>query len=385
MARAIWTGSLAFGLVNVPVGLYSATEDKTVHFNQFEAGTTDRIRYRRVNERTGREVDYQKIVKGYEVGNGNFVLITDEELQAAEPGRSRTIEITDFVDLDEIDPIYFQKAYYLAPQGEGADRAYGLLRAAMAATNKAGVAMFVMRGKQYLVTVRADDEVLVLETMFFADEVRDPRSQIGNLPAGRASGGRELNVAKQLIESMASGWQPENYRDTYREQVEDLIERKRNGEEIVAEGPAPQETNVVDLMDALRRSVETARGQRSGGAGGSDQAAPDKALSDEAKPDGAAPDKARPDGAAPDKAKPDGAAPDKAEPDGAAPDKAKPNGAAPDQAQALSDDDVSELSKRELTELAARLDIAGRSKMTRDDLEAAIRKDRRPGGRKKAS
>ena len=182
MARAIWTGSLAFGLVNVPVGLYSATEDKTVHFSQFEAGTSDRIRYKRVNERTGHEVDYGRIVKGYEVRKGNFVMITDEELEAVEPGRSRTIDITDFVDLDEIDPIYFQKTYYLAPQGEGADRSYLLLRAAMAATNKAGIATFVMRGKQYLGAVRAAADVLMLETMFFADEIRDPVEATGYEP-----------------------------------------------------------------------------------------------------------------------------------------------------------------------------------------------------------
>ncbi|HKB30915.1 MAG TPA: Ku protein [Streptosporangiaceae bacterium] len=264
MARAIWTGALAFGLVNVPVGLFSATEDKTVHFNQFEEGTPDRIRYKRINERTGLEVDYNKIVKGYELDKGNFVLVTDEELEAAEPGKSRTIDITDFVDLDEINPIYFQKTYYLAPVGEGAEHAYTLLRAAMAATNKAGIASFVMRGKQYLVSIRADEDVLVLETMFFADEIRDPRSVIDSLPDDHAAGGRELAVAKQLIESMGTAWQPEKYRDTYRERVEDLIECKRQGEQIVAETAPPPESNVVDLMEALRRSVETARDSRSG-------------------------------------------------------------------------------------------------------------------------
>jgi DNA end-binding protein Ku len=272
MARAIWTGSLAFGLVNVPVGLYSATEDKTVHFYQFEAGTSDRIRYKRVNERTGREVDYGRIVKGYEVRKGNFVMITDEELEAVEPGRSRTIDITDFVDLDEIDPIYFQKTYYLAPQGDGADHSYMLLREAMAATNKAGIATFVMRGKQYLGAVRAAEDVLMLETMFFADEIRDPGSELESLPTGIAAASRELAVAKQLIESMGTEWQPQNYRDSYRERVEDLIERKCNGEEIVAEGEPPQEDNLVDLMEALRRSVEGARGRRSGVTGEQSQA-----------------------------------------------------------------------------------------------------------------
>ncbi len=359
MARAIWTGSLSFGLVNVPVGLYSATEDKTVHFNQFEAGTSDRIRYKRVNERTGQEVEYKKIVKGYEVGDGNFVMITDEELEAVEPGRSRTIEITDFVDLDEIDPIYFQKTYYLAPQGEGADHAYTLLRAAMAATNKAGVAMFVMRGKQYLVTVRADKEALVLETMFFADEIREPRSSIENLPAARAASGRELTVAKQLIDSMATPWQPDNYRDTYRERVEDLIDRKRGGEEIVAEGAPPQDTNVVDLMEALRRSVDNARGRRPDGSDSSDRAAQDDADAD-AGDAGDAGDAATGPGQT-----------------------APGTGLAPE--RAAGDDDLAEMTKRELAELAGRLDIAGRSKLARDDLETAIREARRPPRGKKAS
>jgi DNA end-binding protein Ku len=264
MARAIWTGSLAFGLVNVPVGLYPATEDKTIHFNQFQEGTSDRIRYKRVNERTGREVDLAHIVRGHEVSKGEYVLLTDEELEAVEPGRSRTIDITDFVDLAEIDPIYFQKTYYLAPQGDGAERAYGLLRQAMTDTGKAGIATFVMRGKQYLAAVHPDEDVLVLVTMFFADEVRDPRDEIENLPAERTFGGRELAIAKQLIESMTVAWKPESYRDTYRERVEDLIERKRRGEKVVAETPPPAQEQVVDLVEALRRSAEAARGRGTG-------------------------------------------------------------------------------------------------------------------------
>jgi DNA end-binding protein Ku len=136
MARPIWTGAVAFGLVNVPVALYTATEDKTVHFNQFQAGTADRIRYKRVNERTGREVELADIVRGHEVSKGDYVLVADEELEAIDPGRSRTIDIADFVDLDEIDQIYFQKTYYLAPQGEGAVRAYALLHRAMTAAGR---------------------------------------------------------------------------------------------------------------------------------------------------------------------------------------------------------------------------------------------------------
>jgi DNA end-binding protein Ku len=264
MARAIWTGSVSFGLVNVPVALYSATEDKTIHFNQFEAGTSDRIRYKRVNERTGREVKLPDIVRGREVAKGDYVLIADEELEAVEPGRSRTIDITDFVDITEIDPIYYQRAYYLGPQGDGATRAYALLHRAMADSGRAGIATFVMHGKQYLVAIRAREDVLALQTMYFPDEVRDPREEIDNLPTGEQFSDRELVMAKQLIESMTTKWDPESYRDTYRERVEDLIVRKRRGEEIVREGEPAGESDVTDLMDALRRSAEEMRGRRKG-------------------------------------------------------------------------------------------------------------------------
>jgi DNA end-binding protein Ku len=264
MARAIWTGSVAFGLVNVPVAVYSATEDKTIHFNQFEAGTSDRIRYKRVNERTGREVKLPDIVRGREVAKGDYVLITDEELEAVEPGRSRTIDITDFVDITEIDPIYYQRAYYLSPQGDGATKAYALLHRAMADSGRAGIGTFVMHGKQYLAAIRAREEVLALHTMYFPDEVRGPREEIGNLPSGELFSDREHEMAKQLIESMTTKWDPESYRDTYRERVEDLIARKRRGEEIVREGEPAGAANVTDLMAALRRSAEQMRARRPG-------------------------------------------------------------------------------------------------------------------------
>jgi DNA end-binding protein Ku len=266
MARPIWTGSVAFGLVNVPVALYSATEDKTVQFNQFEAGTADRIRYRRVNERTGREVELGDIVRGHEVGKGDYVLITDEELEAVEPGRSRTIDISDFVDLAEIDPIYYRRTYYLGPRGDEAARPYALLQRAMTDTGKAGIATFVMHGKQYLVTITAKDDVLALHTMYFADEVRDPAAVVANLPEDEQLSSRELSIAKQLVGSMTSGWNPDNYRDTYRDRVEDLIERKRKGEQIVTEGEREPE-RVTDLVEALRRSAEQMTSQRKAGSG----------------------------------------------------------------------------------------------------------------------
>lgn len=266
MARPIWTGSVAFGLVNVPVALYTATEDKTVHFNQFQAGTSDRIRYKRVNERTGREVQRDDIVRGHEVSKGHYILVTDEELDAIDPGRSRTIDIADFVDLAEIDQTYFQKTYYLAPQGEGALRGYALLNRAMADSGKAGIATFVMHGKQYLAAIRAAAaDVLALETMFFADEVRDPRDEIEDLPEAGQFRGKELTIAKQLIDSMTIDWNPENYQDTYRERVEDLIERKRRGEKIITEAAPSEDSSVVDLADALRRSAEMQRRRSAGG------------------------------------------------------------------------------------------------------------------------
>ncbi|GLZ33423.1 non-homologous end joining protein Ku [Lentzea sp. NBRC 105346] len=256
MARAIWSGSISFGLVNIPVELYSATEDHTVHFNQFQRGTSDRIRYKRVNERTGREVPYEKIVKGHEVSGGEYVVLEPEELDDIAPGRSKTIEIEAFVDLDEIDPIYFQKTYWLGPAKPEFSRPYLLLAQAMKKTNRAGVAMFVMRGKQYLTAVRPDNGVLALETMFFADEIRDPADVLREMPEGRAPRGKELDMAVSLVESMADDWRPKDYRDTYTERVNKLIEDKRKGREIVYEEQAPEATEVVDLMDALERSVQ---------------------------------------------------------------------------------------------------------------------------------
>ncbi len=179
MARAIWTGSISFGLVSIPVGLFSATDDHTIHFHQFERGTSDRVRNKRVNERTGDEVDFADIVKGADVGDGEHVIVEPEELEAIAPGRSRDLEISDFVDLDEIDPLYFQKTYWLAPTAEQYSRPYALLLAAMTQTNRAAIGTFVMRGKQYLAAIRPDDNVLALETLHFADEVRDPAQGAG--------------------------------------------------------------------------------------------------------------------------------------------------------------------------------------------------------------
>ena len=172
--RTIWKGALSFGLVNIPVGLYPATSDKSIHFNQFEEGTSDRIRYKKVNERTGEEVPQDHIVRGFDLGGGEYVILTEEELESAEPKKSRQIEISDFVEQADIDPVYFRSSYYLAPEGEGADKAYALLRQAMGDAGRIGIATLVMRNKEYLVAVRPDADALALHTMYFSDEVRVP-------------------------------------------------------------------------------------------------------------------------------------------------------------------------------------------------------------------
>jgi DNA end-binding protein Ku len=274
MARAIWNGSISFGLVNVPVKLYSATEQKDVSFHQFEAGSGERIRYKRVAEESGREVDYGDIVKGYEVEPGRHVIVTPEELESVEPGHSRSIEIEDFIDLDEIDPMHFDKSYYLGPAvNVGAEKPYELLRTALEESNKVPIARFVMRSKQYLAAVRASRGVLVLETMLFPDEVREP-DVIENRPDDVELTERERRMAAQLIESLTSEWEPERYQDTYRERVLELIERKAAGDEVVVEREAADDGKVVDLMAALEASVEaarTGRSRRGGGDGGGDR------------------------------------------------------------------------------------------------------------------
>jgi DNA end-binding protein Ku len=266
MPRTIWKGALNFGLVNVPVGLYSATQDKTIHFNQFEEGTSDRIRYRKVNERTGNEVPAAKIVKGFDLGGGEYVLLSDEELDAAEPEKSKLIEITDFVDLDEIDPVFYRSTYYLAPEGEAANKAYALLRQVMRQANKVAIGTVVMRNKEYPVAIRPDDAVLKLETMYFADEIRSPGKDLPDLPNADEVTDREVQMARLLLESMESKWDPAKYHDTHRQKVEALIEEKRQGNAIVTGvESAPASTKVVDLMEVLSASIDSVKANRDPG------------------------------------------------------------------------------------------------------------------------
>ncbi len=251
--RPIWSGAISFGLVNVPVKLFSATAPKDVRFHQIDARTNSRVRQKRVSSATGEEVPYEDIVKGYELQPDTYVTVTPEELEALDPKATKTIDIEDFVDLDQIDPIYFERAYYLVPDKGGA-KAYALLRAAMQETNKVGIARVVLRTKQYLAAIRAKDDVLVLETMLFPDEVV-PIDEL-DVPGDEVEvSGREEKMARQLIDSLTTDFEPDKYHDEYRERVLALIEQKASGQEIVVEEAAEEAPKVVDLMAALEASL----------------------------------------------------------------------------------------------------------------------------------
>jgi DNA end-binding protein Ku len=253
--RAIWTGSISFGLVNIPIRLYPATATHDIAFHQFHARTGQRIHHKRVAE-SGREVPYEQIVKGYEVSKGKVVLIEPEELAALEPRKSRTIEIEQFVQLSEIDPILWDKTYYVGSDASaGAQKSYELLRRSMEEAEKVGIGRFVMRTKEYLVTVRPFGRGLALETMFYADEIRD-QSEAAGAPGRATSSPREVAMAKQLIDAMSAPFDLKKFKDTYRDRVEELVKRKARGEEIVVEEPPEQPEGVINLMDALKASLE---------------------------------------------------------------------------------------------------------------------------------
>jgi DNA end-binding protein Ku len=252
----MWSGAISFGLVNVPVKLYSAVSRKTVRFHQLNGKTGHRIAQKRVDSSTNEEVQYEDIVKGYELTKERYVVITPDELDALDPEKTRTIDIEDFVDLAEIDPIYYDHPYYLVPD-KGAAKAYGLLLQAMQESDKVAVARVVLRSKEQLVAIRpAAGGVLMMETMIFADEVVAP-DQIDDLPESKElkASDRELKMAQQLIDSLSSDFEPEKYRDEYRDKVLDLIERKAAGEEIAVQPEAPAPAKVPDLMAALEASL----------------------------------------------------------------------------------------------------------------------------------
>ncbi len=262
MPQSIWTGSISFGLVNIPVKLFSAVSRKTVHFNQLDVRTNARIKQKRVSSEDGVEVPYEQIVKGYELDSGNYVVVTDEELAALDPKALRTIDIDEFVDLADIDPIFFDSAYYLAPND--ADKPYALLARAMEESGKIGVAHFVMRSKRYLAAVRPKDGRLLLSTMVYADEIRPPEEIPGLADLDEVElSDKELEMARQLVDSLGAPFEPEKFHDTYREAVLELIDRKASGDETVATPLSDDEPDkVIDLMAALEASVAAAKQAR---------------------------------------------------------------------------------------------------------------------------
>ncbi|MGH2778952.1 MAG: Ku protein [Actinomycetota bacterium] len=312
MAQAVWTGDLSFGLVNIPVKLFTATSPKRVRFHQYEAGTGRRIRYRRIaegpppldqhpssdeddavdietwgprvravpedsrevadlNETADREgheetsgdsneadeIQWEEIVKGYEIEPGRVVTIDADELESVAPERSRALEVEQFVDIESIDPILFEKSYYVVPQrGAATERPYWLLHRAMEATGKVAIGRFVMRTKEYLVAVRAAEHVLVLGTLFYADEVRDPKEAW--VPSIEEPSERELQLARQFIDALAGEWEPTRHRDAHRERLLDLLHSK-SGEAVIPQAEAPEAvTPATDLMEILQASVDAA-------------------------------------------------------------------------------------------------------------------------------
>ncbi|WP_445149311.1 non-homologous end joining protein Ku [Baekduia sp. Peel2402] len=271
MPRSIWTGAISFGLVTVPVKLYSAVNRKTVRFNQLNGQTGSRIAQKRVDASTGEEVNYEDLVKGYEIASDRYVVIEPSELESVQPEKTKTIDIEDFVDLEEIDPIFYDHPYYLAP-GTGGAKPYRLLLEAMRATNKVAIAKVVIRQKESLVAIRAmaDHDILEMATMLFADEVVDPE-RLDDIPGADdvKTNARELDIAKQLVESLAGPFEPDKYHDTYREAVLAMIEKKAAGEEIVVQEVEEEAVPVPDLMSALKASLDAVR-KTGGGSDDSD-------------------------------------------------------------------------------------------------------------------
>jgi DNA end-binding protein Ku len=256
MARAIWKGSISFGLVNIPIALYPATRREELKFRLLRKGDLSPVNYKRVAEKDGKEVPWDQIVKGYEYEKGKYVVLKDEDFERVDLEATQTVDIQDFVDQEEIDPTFFYKPYYLEPQ-KGGDKAYALLRDALKDSGKVGVAKVVIKTRQYLAGVKPEDGVLVLELMHFADELADPGKL--HVPKRTEVGKREMNMAKSLIDSMSSKWNPEKYKDDYREALMEVIEEKvEAGGKEIEEKPkkAPKPTKVIDLVSVLQKSLE---------------------------------------------------------------------------------------------------------------------------------
>jgi len=253
--RSMWKGAISFGLVTIPVSVFPATEEKSLRFNQLHDEDNGRIRYKRVCEIDGEEVTFEHIVKGYEYEKDRYVILTDDDLDAVPVESSRAIDIVQFVDLKEIDPILYKKSYYLVPDETGA-KAYALLRTALAEENKVGIAKVSFRDKEHLAALRFKDDVFVLETMYWPDEVR--AAEFETLDSRAKARPQEVEMAKTLIENLTEPWSPEAFKDEYREALLSIVEKKIAGEEIEA-APESAPARVVDLMEALKASVEAAR------------------------------------------------------------------------------------------------------------------------------
>ncbi|MTV27158.1 Ku protein [Nitriliruptoraceae bacterium ZYF776] len=272
MARATWSGSISFGLVSVPVQLFTAVRPHKVRFRQLHRGTNAPVKQQRVDAETGEEVPYDEIVKGYEVADDRYVVVDPDELEELDPQASRLIDILDFVEQDHIDPVYYDRAYYLAPNGEAAAKPYRLLTEAMARSGKVAIATFVMRNTAYLAAVRSRDGILVLSTMHYADEVADPQDlDVEWLAEDVEVREREVAMAEQLIESLLTDFEPDRYRDEHQERVTAFLEAKAEGQDVELTPPERDEGSVVDLVAALERSLDRARGRGdTGGDAGTD-------------------------------------------------------------------------------------------------------------------
>jgi DNA end-binding protein Ku len=262
MPRSMWKGAISFGLVTIPVAVYPATEEKTLRFNQLHDEDGGRIRMKRTCSIDGEEVPYEHIVKGYEYEKDRYVILTDDDFDAVPVESSRAIDIVQFVELEEIDPMLYKKSYYLVPEETGA-KAYALLREAMSRDNKVGVAKVSFRDKEHLAALRFRDDAFVLETMYWPDEIRE--ADFGGVDVDLKVREQELQMARQLIENLTAGWNPQEFTDEYREALLRVVEAKINGEEIEVAQPEPT-AKVVDLMEALKASVASAKKDASGDA-----------------------------------------------------------------------------------------------------------------------
>lgn len=281
--RSMWNGMISFGLVNIPVGMYPATQGRGVSFNQLHKEDGGRIRVEKHCTKCDEKLEQADLEKGYEFEKDQYVVITDEDLKKVRPEASDNITIHAFVDLDQIDPIFYDTPYYLMP-GKKSDKVYALLREALTKSNKVGIATFVLRSKQYLAAVRPSKDALVLDTMHFAEEIRKAEG----VPSEKVEvADRELNMALQLIEAMADDWKPEEYKDTYTEALMHLIEQKMEGKEITESYAAPEATDVLDLMSRLKASLENAGKNGSKPAAAEDEKEEDAAAEGEKEEDAA--------------------------------------------------------------------------------------------------